>query len=688
VGPQTPGVAVTRAKSLGALLVFAAAFAFYARNAAPSVTAGDSGEFITAAATLSLPHSPSFPLYMIASRCFISVVPFGSVPYRCNLFSAFTSALTLLVVLWIAWGAGVGVGPGIVVALLLAFSASFWENSLVTEVFSLNTLLAALIGGALLKTDEEHFSLWWLSAFLMGLGCGNHQVLLFVAPLFAVTGWLERAWIWRRAVVAGAIVFFIVGFSIYLVLPLRSNAAPPLNWGRPTTVARLTHTILRKDYGTLTLALGEKPDRSFVNGERHVTFFMRRAAKEVSWPLFVLGLLALAWGVWRRDRFSVMMFAGFVFSGPFFIWLGNLPLTSQSEGIIGRFLILPILFLVGGFIPFVRRFPNAAVALGVFALLELNAGWLLASQNRNGFLVLDYGRSMLRSLPARAALFMDGGDDAFYSLAMLQNVLNKRPDVELHDRGGLVFPNPYGDDFRSIPKDAKNARRWAVEKMVMQEKPLYYVSMDPNVLPGVATAMNGIVMQTTPVSVSLWPFYALRSLYPPEPATFRMKALAAFFPYAYARSLESAGRWREALAAYERALQIGGDVEWLRTNLSYEFGQWGYRELVAGRFDSAEAIYRRWIQLEPTNMQPQSNLGVVLERTGRIPEAQAQYERTAALFPTAADPVYNLSVLAWKRGDWAEVVRDLEEVLRRNPQHPQALKFLVQAREKLAGSGR
>ncbi len=709
VDSKTPGASMTRAKSFCAFIVFTAAFAFYSRNAAPSVTAGDSGEFITAAATLSLPHSPSFPLYVIASRCFVSAVPFGSIPYRCNLFSALTSAFTLLLLFLIACSpplvlrqardgersrtvggvrGGESLTPSFVVTLLLAFSGSFWENSLVTEVFSLNILLAVLVTWALLKTDEAHFSLWWLATFFMGLGLGNHQVLMFVAPLFAVVGWLERRWIWRRAIIVGAIVFFILGFSIYLVLPIRSQAKPPLNWGQPTSVMRLTHSILRKDYGTMTLALGEKPDRSLSNSARHVAFFARHIASEVSWPLFVLGFLALGWGAWRRDHFSLMMLSGFLFSGPLFIWLGNLPLTAQSEGIIGRFLILPAFFLIGGFIPVLRQFKIAGVVLGIFAIVELSSGWTLASDYRNGFLVLDYGNAMLRSLPMNAALFMDGGDDAFYSLAMLQNVLGKRADVELHDRGGLVFPNPYGDDFRSLTKDQKSDRRWAVEKIRMQQKPVYYVTMDPHVLPGVDTALNGILMQTTPVAVSLWPFYALRSLYPPEPATFRMRALAAFFPFAYAGSLENSGHWQQALIAYDRALEIGDGADWLQTNISYEFGQWGYRELIADRLAVAEAIYRRWIALEPMNMQAQSNFGVVLEKQGRVPEAQAQYERTAVLFPTAADPVFNLSVLAWKRGDWPEVVRDLEEVLRRNPQHPQAPKYLMQARMKLSGSAR
>jgi tetratricopeptide (TPR) repeat protein len=683
---QATGSVVSSWKPVLAFVVFMAAFTLYTRHAAPSVTAGDSGEFITAAATLSLPHSPSFPLYVVASRCFVTALPFGSVGYRCNLVSALTSALALVVVLWCAWSVGAGMFAGLSVVLVLAFSGSFWENSLVTEVFALNTLLAAAVLGALLRTNQAAASNWWAALFLMGVGAGNHQVLLFVGPMFGVVGWLERRWIWQRSIFLVGTAAFLIGFSIYLVLPIRAQANPPLNWGRPTTATKLVHTVLRRDYGTLTLALGDKPDRSFGHAARHLSFFGRKMAHELGWPLLAIGFGALAWGIWNRHRVSYLALAGFAFTGPFFIWLGNLPLTAQSEGIIGRFLILPVLFLVVGLIPLVGAYKRAASAvLLLLACGQMGTGWALASDHRQGLLVLDYGRAMLRSLPSNAALFMDGGDDAFYSLAMLQNAMGKRPDVELHDRGGLVFPNPYGDDFRSLPKDQKPQRRWTVEKQRLAVKPLYYVTMDPNVLPGVSTELNGILVQTAPVVTQEWPFYVLRSLYPPRPDTYRMRALATYFPFAYGRGLQVRGQWREALRAYARAAQIGAGVDWFSTNLSYELSQWGYQALTQGRIEQAEAIYRFWVQVEPTNMQAQSNWGVALERAGRIEEARAQYERTAQLFPTAADPVFNLSVLAWRRGDWTAVERYLLEVLRRDPRHAQAPGYLANVRLKLQG---
>ena len=70
-------------------------------------------------------------------------------------------------------------------------------------------------------------------------------------------------------------------------------------------------------------------------------------------------------------------------------------------------------------------------------------------------------------------------------------------------------------------------------------------------------------------------------------------------------------------------------------------------------------------------------------KMGKVEEARAQYQRAATQFPEAADPVFNLAVLAWKEEKWSVVVEELEEVLRRNPNHLQARAHLEDAKKRL-----
>ncbi len=749
--PQAPGAAVTGRHpreggdpglvlqekdwipAFAGMTLFLASFAFYLRQAAPAVTAGDSGEFITAAATLSLAHAPSYPLYSLLGRLFIQILPLGSIALRMNIFSALTSSAALTVLFLIARRLGAGVLVSTLMAILVGLSTSFWMNSLVTEVFALNSLWACLLLWCLVNRKEDRrFDL--LAVFLVGLGLGNHHTLVLVAPAYAAAAALEGdgKWLLQRSWLLA--LFALLGFSIYLFLPIRSAKEPPLNWGQPTTVEKFARTITRKDYGSLRLALGEAPARTPENLGRHLKGFFRQTRREVTWPLAALALIGLIVGL-RRDRaLASALLLLFVLAGPFFIALGNLPFNAQSEGIMGRFYVLPMIALLLGLVPLARLYPRISPAvLSAAAVVLLGRVYAEASGHRMNTLVLDYGRAMLRTLPRGGVLFMDGGDDAFYSTAALHYVAGSRPDLELHDRGGLIFRNVYGADFRRITPEEKKRRRTEVEKSYLGRKPIFYSTMDLTVLPGVPTRQVGFLIEAsfprTPPLMQIdagyvppiilivetgrkressplaegkeldprlrgddrisWPVICLRSLYPLATHDYRTRALGCFFPYMQGRALLQQGKPEAGLRHFRRAGLIGDGVDWLRENMGLDYAYLALGTLNSGKTEAAERVYKEWLRFDPQSAQAQINLGVVFERTGRLAEAREQYRRAAAMFPDQADPVFNLAVLSWQESDWKSVVSYLEEVLKRKPDHAAAARYIAQARMRLAaGEGR
>ena len=52
--------------------------------------ASDGGELITAVNYLGVPHPPGYPIYMLLLKIFTSIVPFGSLALKSNLFSVLT----------------------------------------------------------------------------------------------------------------------------------------------------------------------------------------------------------------------------------------------------------------------------------------------------------------------------------------------------------------------------------------------------------------------------------------------------------------------------------------------------------------------------------------------------------------------------------------------------------------------
>src|SRR3989338_9893026 len=74
--------------------IFCLVMAVYLFTLAPTIYIEDNPELITAAATLGIPHPSGYPLFVLLGKLF-TFIPFGSIPWRVNLMSAFFSALTI-----------------------------------------------------------------------------------------------------------------------------------------------------------------------------------------------------------------------------------------------------------------------------------------------------------------------------------------------------------------------------------------------------------------------------------------------------------------------------------------------------------------------------------------------------------------------------------------------------------------
>ena len=137
---------------LAGAAIFLATMGLYLKTMAPTVSFWDTGEFIACSYTLSVPHPPGSPLYVLLGRVF-TLLPVGEVAWRVILMSALSSALAV----WCTYlsagalarralggqsltpfgdGRDIGVTVGAAVAALcLAVSYTFWFNATEAEVY-------------------------------------------------------------------------------------------------------------------------------------------------------------------------------------------------------------------------------------------------------------------------------------------------------------------------------------------------------------------------------------------------------------------------------------------------------------------------------------------------------------------------------------------------------------------------
>jgi len=287
---------------LGGIIVFLISLFTYLKTLAPSVELHDSGELITCAYLLGIPHPPGYPFYCLFGKLWITLLPIGNIAYRMNLASALCASLACMVVYFIVLKVGAGgstsdrlvpvrVGivnqisgqpqglslhrlvPAAVAALMLAFATTFWEQAVIAEKYTLNALFATLLIFILLKWAEvmnkealtkrekpetqnpkpEH--LLYLFAFTLGLSFTHHFQTIFLVPaslFFIISIFWERRKKERQLVKVFDFWFFVFGLiplSLYLYLPLRAISYPEINMGDPQTWERLLEHLKAEQFG-------------------------------------------------------------------------------------------------------------------------------------------------------------------------------------------------------------------------------------------------------------------------------------------------------------------------------------------------------------------------------------------------------------------------------------------------------
>ena len=196
----------------------------------PTVFIGDAGDFTTASYTLGVPHPPGYPTYTLLGHLFINLpIPGGisSPAYRMNMMSAISGWLGCIFfflflrrVLRAEWAALAG-------ALVLAFSAQFWQSAEAAEVYSMEVAFLTLIFYlSVLYVQEKHIGWALLLAFIMGLALTHHYTVLLFYPgvliYIGMNGGLRLKWhTWLLAVYLA-----LMGLTPYAYLPIVRYKTP------------------------------------------------------------------------------------------------------------------------------------------------------------------------------------------------------------------------------------------------------------------------------------------------------------------------------------------------------------------------------------------------------------------------------------------------------------------------------
>ena len=74
-------------------ILFLLSFGFYLSGLSGTLPVyRDSGDLVVSIHTLGIAHPPGYALYILLGKLFVTLLPFGNVAYRVNVFSAFCAS--------------------------------------------------------------------------------------------------------------------------------------------------------------------------------------------------------------------------------------------------------------------------------------------------------------------------------------------------------------------------------------------------------------------------------------------------------------------------------------------------------------------------------------------------------------------------------------------------------------------
>jgi hypothetical protein len=299
-----------------------------------------------------------------------------------------------------------------------------------------------------------------LFAFLFALGLCNHwptqTLFAAVLALFAPASLLKPRPLpdSPEAGVKGWVVALglsLCALSLYLYLPLRAAALPPLDFGAPGNFNRWCGTILRISY-VKSEAFFNAPAGSILNLPVKMEYIADHILHEFC-PLF---LFWIAWGVfwlYLRDRlltlaalllFALVLFTNILYlqAPPIAFWhIGDHLLTDNwVEGLLGCAGLL-------GLVSWARRPGRSFLYYGALLVMACSLPWAYVNGIRSNdqtrqFLDYGYGQTLLRSLPRNSVYFAEVDDD-YFSTLYLKETLHQRGDVHLFLTPFLDQPYQY-----------------------------------------------------------------------------------------------------------------------------------------------------------------------------------------------------------------------------------------------------
>ena len=646
-------------------------FVVYLSTISPVVYLGDSGELTAAAFSLGIPHGSGYPLYSLVGKIFC-MIPLGNVGFRMNLMSTFFSVLTIWLVYSFILQITSSILSSLVAAFILALTPIFWSQTVSAEVYPLHTFFVALMVRLLWWWDKKkEFYRLALLAFVMGISFGNHMQTVMLAPavLFIILSGDKAIFNVKHFILLS--LLFILTLSIYLYLPIRTEAGATIHWGDPNTLDRFLAHVTGKSHRisyVFNKGLWEYIART------KQTLWIAGSQFGVLLLLAFWGLLALPSIHWRIFFIGVMIFDIFYTIFLNTISLKVTPFTLPTCVVIA--------ILVGsGIAALLKRcrsfsgvgkntFRILRAACCVIPFIPFTLNFSLCDQSLN-YTAYTHVLNIFRTTGNGDIVFVMS-DNHLFPVVYGRIVERMREDVVLYDRHNIIFKIPDLDNY-AIPNGTTwEYQRDTMEKRIIEERGnrnVFYAVFNPYTIKmpdQYALVSCGILNQVVKKEVTLkpykvdnmWRYYAIESFYDNFERDYMNREICSFFHFSRGRYFFLSGQPSLGLKNIKLASLIGYDGTSIHSNiaifltdrgffeeareelekaliydedLSGVHNNWGYYYQKIGDYNRAIDSFRKAIELRPEKFDYYNNLGLAYYEAGKKEKAVLAFQRSLAI---------------------------------------------------------
>lgn len=455
-------------KTNASILVFGVSLIVYVITLAPGLMFTDNGELAGVCVTFGVAHPTGYPLFTVLGFLW-SLIPFPfSKIYSLNLFSAVLLAFCNYIFFHISYSIFNFLNNKsrlnnqhlsnldkskqkklnaktkkdyvfeewqivfitIVSTMMFGFARTIWEQATYLEVYSLQILIFNLIIWAFIKSAielEKQQRYLILTAFFIALGFGNHMTVVLIIPAvvityFMITNKVELSL--KKRILFLFLLGFIAlfGFSLYLVIVIRSSAEPLFNWGAVSrSFDKFWYHITGRQYQVWMFS-GESIAKN-----------LKKLLEIIPWQMGWIGLIFTLWGIVYTLRNWTKLFI-FLLSVAVFciLYSMNYSINDIDSYFSAAFIALLIFTSVGIYesAKYLKKYLPVILLLPIISF-GLN---FAANNNSKNVLVTEYTKILVDNTRPNALIISRQWDFWIPAFWYMQKIEGFRQDVALIEK--------------------------------------------------------------------------------------------------------------------------------------------------------------------------------------------------------------------------------------------------------------